>query len=103
MQAFISDHWEIMVWGHEVHNNINKHKHLVYKTWLKTKEKRNSDVVWIKEQIDNFVHIYEQETDLWDIYIWISSFYRCYHLKQFKKVAISILKNVFTTFFIFSC
>ena len=62
MEAFISDQWEIMVWGHEVHN----------KTWLKTKEKRNSDVVWIKEQIENFVHIYEQETDVWDIYIYES-------------------------------
>jgi hypothetical protein len=45
---------------------------MVYKTWLKRKEKRSSDVVWIKEQIENFVHIYEQETDLWDIYIYES-------------------------------
>jgi hypothetical protein len=26
--------------GHEVHNNITKHKHMVYKTWLQTNGKR---------------------------------------------------------------
>ena len=41
IQLFISDQWEIMVWGHEVHN-INKHKNMVYKLCLQTKGKRVS-------------------------------------------------------------
>ena len=40
MIFYICDHCEIMVWGHEVHNSIDKHKHMAYKTWLNTNVKR---------------------------------------------------------------
>lgn len=40
MIFYICDQCEIMVWGHEVHNSIDKHKHMAYKTWLNTNGKR---------------------------------------------------------------
>ena len=31
------------------------------------KVKKNNDVIWSKEQMESLLHLYERETELWDI------------------------------------
>ena len=38
---------------------------MVNRTWLE--RETSSDVIWSKEQMDSLLHLYEQETELWDI------------------------------------
>jgi hypothetical protein len=36
--------------------------------------KKSSDVIWLKEQIESLLHLYEQEIELWDMSLCIAEF-----------------------------
>ena len=101
-----------MVWGHEVHNNINKHKHMAYTAWLNTNRKRVAMLLGLQNRwkpspslwtgyrccLDyrtdgNLHHLYEQETDV----VWTTEQMETFTISMNRRPMLFGLRNRWKT------
>jgi hypothetical protein len=56
MQLFISDQWKLLA------SSTRASKHMA-----DNKDRKSGEVFWTKEQMEDLLHHYENEVELWDI------------------------------------